>query len=299
LFDADEDQFSLVGIVSYGYGCARKGIPGVYTRVSKYLDWVCENTGGVVCEAPAPAPQQPAMWKGVQYSKSHLAVEQFRLPQGPWTVEMRVRIDTPGDTALSFATEWADETLVLWDLPAGQWQKVFLVWDGKALKRTFAGTDGSARETSLGQAKLYPNYFGELGRLVIGNRQSSFQSPIPDAGADIEFEYLAVYKGAFSQQRIEEHVHVPSCVAVDRKGLYAGYFVSLDAKDSGEIEDITGARAEVLWMWKYSPVWLFFLVLRVLFADHSILISIALLLWCSSWCGDLMFSPLYQVNTQL
>ncbi|XP_018321822.1 serine protease nudel [Agrilus planipennis] len=36
-------QWYLAGIVSHGEGCARPNEPGVYTRVSLYLDWIAEN----------------------------------------------------------------------------------------------------------------------------------------------------------------------------------------------------------------------------------------------------------------
>jgi secreted trypsin-like serine protease len=37
----------LVGLVSYGIGCGKEGVPGVYTRVSAFHDWIKQNASGV------------------------------------------------------------------------------------------------------------------------------------------------------------------------------------------------------------------------------------------------------------
>jgi secreted trypsin-like serine protease len=43
-------DFDVVGIVSFGLGCAKPDTPAVYTRVSKYVPWiesvVCAYTNG-------------------------------------------------------------------------------------------------------------------------------------------------------------------------------------------------------------------------------------------------------------
>lgn len=41
----ESSKYKLVGITSFGFGgCAEKGKPGVYARVSKFLTWIMQNT---------------------------------------------------------------------------------------------------------------------------------------------------------------------------------------------------------------------------------------------------------------
>jgi secreted trypsin-like serine protease len=35
--------YTLVGVVSWGFGCGLKGLPGVYADVPDYLDWISET----------------------------------------------------------------------------------------------------------------------------------------------------------------------------------------------------------------------------------------------------------------
>ena len=40
---------SLVGVVSWGLGCALEDAPGEYTRLTEVLDWVRDNMRGQRC----------------------------------------------------------------------------------------------------------------------------------------------------------------------------------------------------------------------------------------------------------
>lgn len=42
--DAEELQFILRGIVSWGLGCGDLNKPAVYTDVANYLTWIREHT---------------------------------------------------------------------------------------------------------------------------------------------------------------------------------------------------------------------------------------------------------------
>lgn len=40
-FRNEDGSYVVTGITSFGYGCGEKDKPGVYTKVSSYLEWTC------------------------------------------------------------------------------------------------------------------------------------------------------------------------------------------------------------------------------------------------------------------
>ena len=44
--------FSIIGVVSWGYGCALDGASGVYARVTHQIDWIRQQITRETCPEP-------------------------------------------------------------------------------------------------------------------------------------------------------------------------------------------------------------------------------------------------------
>lgn len=94
-------NFAVIGVTSFGIGCGRTGIPGAYTKVTNYLDWIRSHSmDGQECSTESNTQPTCGVLGGLLRRKRIIGGTATRLMEFPWVAAIALNGQVRGSANL-------------------------------------------------------------------------------------------------------------------------------------------------------------------------------------------------------
>ena len=95
------DSYVVAGVTSFGIGCGRQGVPGAYTKVTNYLDWIRGHSAdGQQCSIPSSNTATCGVSRGLKRRKRIVGGTATRIMEFPWVAAIALGGQVRGSAIL-------------------------------------------------------------------------------------------------------------------------------------------------------------------------------------------------------